>query len=264
MRNKGWNPVRQLSFALFAMLGIVLFHFFVSTTYKATEQKLYTLSSELSPYYFLNAKTAAPNVFVTKNEIKDRKNIASMPKPNAFTFERISEEAIPGPAFMNVNYTTPIMPVLAPEEEEKVKEAVDATKKILQESEWKAVEKNYAEVLNTFEKMKLKSEYKFETDNVNWNKLETQLRLTYNQINWDNVNQKINTSLAQIKLDSLQQQITLNLNSLIDLEKVMKENNVNAIPDSDITIQLVQENQQKAKDQLQRIKTARVKKIIKL
>jgi beta-lactamase regulating signal transducer with metallopeptidase domain len=264
MRNKGWNPVRQLSFALFAMLGIVLFHFFVSTTYKATEQKLYTLSSELSPYYFLNAKTAAPNVFVTKNEIKDGKNIASMPKPNAFTFERISEEAIPGPAFMNVNYTTPIMPVLAPEEEEKVKEAVDATKKILQESEWKAVEKNYAEVLNTFEKMKLKSEYKFETDNVNWNKLETQLRLTYNQINWDNVNQKINTSLAQIKLDSLQQQITLNLNSLIDLEKVMKENNVNAIPDSDITIQLVQENQQKAKDQLQRIKTARVKKIIKL
>ena len=51
------------------------------------------------------------------------------------------EESI-APAFMNVNYTTPVMPELAPEEEIKVKEAVDATKKILQESEWKAFEKN--------------------------------------------------------------------------------------------------------------------------
>jgi hypothetical protein len=261
MRNKGWNPLRQLSFALFAIFGIVLFHFLVSTSYKGTEQKLYTLSSELSPYYFLNAKAADQNNFVAKNVIKDRKNIAAMQKT---TDEFITQDAIAAPAFMHVNYTTPIIPVLAPEEEEKVKEAVDATKKILQESEWKAVEKNYAEVLNTFEKMKLKSEYKFETDNVNWNKLENQLRLTYNQINWDNVDQKINTSLAQIKLDSLQQQLTINLNSLIDLEKVMKENNVIAIPDSDITIQLVQENQQKTKDQLQRIKSARVKKIIKL
>jgi hypothetical protein len=54
------------------------------------------------------------------------------------------------------------------------------------------------------------------------------------------------------------------LKTLINVEKAMKENNVDAIPDSDITLQLVQENQQKAKDQLAKIKAARVKKIVRL
>jgi len=157
------------------------------------------------------------------------------------------------------------MPELAPDEECKVKEAVDATKKILKESEWKAMEKNYADAFSTAEKSQLKSVYNSEiVDNVNWNKLEDQLRLSYSQINWDDVHQKINTSLVQIKLDSVQQQINFNLKTLINVEKAMKENNVDAIPDSDITLQLVQENQQKAKDQLAKIKAAKVKKIVRL
>ena len=114
-------------------------------------------------------------------------------------------------------------------------------------------------------KTQLKSEYDFEiVDKVNWNKLEDQLRLSYSQINWEDVNQKINTSLVQIKLDSIQQQINFNLKTLINVEKAMKENKVCAIPDTDITLQLVQENQQKAKDQLAIIKAARVKKIVRL
>lgn len=268
MRNKGWNPLRQVSFAALTMLGIVLFHFLVSTSYKeAPAQKLYTLSSELSPYYFMNGKAVLADKLVANNNYvaKDqKKNIVEISKNDVLVLEKITDNAIASPAFMHVNYTTPIIPELAPEQEQKVKEAVDATKKILQESEWKAVEKNYAEVLNTVEKMKMRSEYKYESDKVNWNKLEDQLRLAYTQINWENVDQKISTSLAQIKLDSIQQQLTLNLKGLIDLEKVMKENKVNAIPDSDITLQLVVENQQKAKDQIEKFKSARVKKIVRL
>jgi len=127
------------------------------------------------------------------------------------------------------------------------------------------MEKNYADAFSAAEKIQLKSEYNFEiADKVNWNKLEDQLRLSYSQINWEDVNQKLNTSLFQIKLDSLQQQINCNLKMLIDVEKTMKENNVSAIPDSDITLQLVQENQQKAKDQLEKIKAVRIKKIVRL
>ena len=84
------------------------------------------------------------------------------------------------------------------------------------------------------------------------------------KINWEDVHQKINTSLVQIKLDSVQQEINFNLKTLIDVEKAMKKNNVDAIPDSDITLQLVLENQQKAKDQLAKIKAARIKKIVRL
>ena len=90
------------------------------------------------------------------------------------------------------------------------------------------------------------------------------MRLSYEQINWDDVNQKINNSLAQIKLDSLQQQINFSLKTLINVEKALKENNINAIPDTDITLQVIIENQQKAKDQLQKLKAAQVKKIVRL
>jgi hypothetical protein len=98
------------------------------------------------------------------------------------------------------------------------------------------MEKNYADAFSAAEKSQLKSEYDFEiVDKVNWNKLEDQLRLSYSQINWEDVHQKINTSLVQIKLDSVQQQINFNLKTLINVENAMKENNVDAIPDSDIT-----------------------------
>ncbi len=268
MRNKGWNPLRQLSFALFTMLGIVSFHFLVSVNYNGTEKKLYALTGELSPYYFLNGKAIlANNNLVAKNfpSREQKKNMVEMPGPgDELVFDRTTEDAIVPPAFMHVNFTTPVIPELAPEEEKKVKVAIDATKKILQETEWKAVEKNYAEVLNTAEKFKLKSTYKYETDNVNWNKLENQLRLAYAQINWDNVNDKINTSLAQIKLDSIQTHLSLNLKALIDLEKVMKENNITGIPDTEICIQTVKENQQKAREQLNILKSARTKKIVRL
>lgn len=264
MRNKGWNPVRQLSIAFLTMLGVTLLHLYVSTKEQKPRESFYTLSNELSPYYFLNGKNVPVNKLVAKvakaNPAK-KKNSIMNPLKDGFV-ENYSAAIDPG--FMNVGFSTPVIPELAPEEESKVKEAVDATKKILQETEWKAFEKNYAEVFNSAEKTKLKSEYIYEVDKVNWNKLEDQLRLSYSQINWDNVNEKINTSLAQIKLDSIQHQVNVSLKTFINLEKALKENNVNAIPDTDITLQIVQENQQKAREQLQIIKAAKVKKIVRL
>lgn len=264
MRNKGWNPVRQFSLALLTMLGVTLLHFLVSTNEQKPRQGFYTLSSELSPYYFLNGKNVPVDNLVAKaSRVNPAKKNNSVMNPLQDVFvENDSEEMTPG--YMNVGFTTPIIPELAPEEENKVKEAVDATKRILQENEWKAFEKNYAEVFNSSEKTKLKSEYLYEVDKVNWNRLEDKLRISYGQINWDNVNEKINTSLAQIKLDSIQQQLHISLKTLINVEKALKENNVNAIPDTDITLQIVCENQQKAREQLQIIKAAKVKKIVRL
>jgi len=264
MRNKGWNPVRQLSIAFLTMLGITLLHFFVSTEEQKPKHSFYALSNELSPYYFLNGKNVPVNNLVAKvYKVKPAiKKSTVIPAPENILADNSSESIDPG--FMNVSFTTPLIPELAPDEENKVKEAVDATKRILQDKEWKAVEKNYAEVFNAAEKTKLKSEYDYEVDKVNWNKLEDQLRLSYSQINWDNVNEKINTSLAQIKLDSIQYQLNFSLKTLIEVEKAMKENKICAIPDTDITLHLVQQNQQKARDQLQTIKAAKVKKIIRL
>jgi beta-lactamase regulating signal transducer with metallopeptidase domain len=268
MRNKGWNPARQLSIAFLTMLGIALLNFFVSVNKQEPKQGFYTLSNELSPYYFLNGKKVASNNFIAKTSTAKnslKKNTGVKDLEDLFSPENLVTDESIAPQFMSVGYSAPIVPELAPDEECKVKEAVDATKKILQESEWKAMEKNYADAFSAAEKSQLKSEYDSEiADKVNWNKLEDQLRLSYSQINWDDVHQKLNTSLFQIKLDSVQQQINFNLKTLVSVEKALKANNVTAIPDSDITLQLVQENQQKAKDQLAIIKSAKVKKIVRL
>src|SRR6187401_1485833 len=268
MRNKGWNPARQLSIAFLTMLGITLLNFFVAVNKQEPKQGFYTLSNELSPYYFLNGKkTVANNLLAKASTAKNslKKSAGVKNTEDVFSPENLVADESIAPQFMSVGYSVPVMPELAPDEECKVKEAVDATKKILQESEWKTMEKNYADAFNAAEKSQLKSEYKAEiTDKVNWDKLEDQLRLSYSQINWDDVHQKLNTSLFQIKLDSVQQQINFNLKTLVSVEKALKANNVTAIPDSDITLQLVQENQQKAKDQLAIIKSAKVKKIVRL
>ncbi|HEX6845768.1 MAG TPA: M56 family metallopeptidase [Chitinophagaceae bacterium] len=266
MRNKGWNPARQFSVALLTMLGITFLHFFVAVNEQEPRQGSYTLSNELSPYYFLNGKKVAPDNFIANaTDLRPalKKKAAASRVEDIFQEETSFAEETVVPQF--INYTTPVIPELAPEEECKVKEAVDATKKILQESEWKMMERAYADAFSAAEKNQLKSEYNFElVDKVNWNKLEDQLRLSYSQINWDDVNQKLNTSLVQIKLDSIQQQLNLNLKTLITVEKAMKENKVCAIPDTDITLQVVQENQKKAKEQLAILKAARVKKIVRL
>jgi bla regulator protein BlaR1 len=265
MRKKGWNPLRQLAFATLTILGITLLHFFVAVNEPGKKQGFYSLTSELSPYYFLNGKEVPANKLLAKVAVDKpvRENALSTTKEEQFFEENFDAGTAMVPSF--INYTTSVIPELAPEEETKVKEAVDATKKILQEHEWKAIEKAYADAFTSYEKSQLKTDYiKTETDKVDWNKLEDKLRLSYQQINWDNVNAKLNTSLAQIKLDSIQFELNVNLKNLVNLEKLMIEHNVTSIPDSEICLLTVKQNQQKTKDNLEKVKAARVKKIIRL
>ena len=266
MRKKGWNPLRQLAFAMLTILGITLLHFFVAVNEPGKKQGFYSLTSELSPYYFLNGKEVpVSNLLAKVSAQKPAKKNAPLPPLDEEQFFEENFEAGPAMVPSFINYTTPVIPELAPEEESKVKEAVDATRKILQEQEWKAIEKAYVDAFTSYEKSQLKTDYvPTETSKVDWNKLEDQLRLSYQQINWENVNAKLNTSLAQIKLDSLQFQLNANLKNLVNLEKLMIENNVTAIPDSEICLLTVKENQQKTRDQLQKVKAARVKTIIRL
>lgn len=268
MRNKGWNPVRQFSFAAITMLGVVLLHFFVSVNNSASEQRFYTLSNESSPYYLLNSKKApADNLIANALPVRStatRKNNSLNSAQDDFYSDYSADDALAN-GFTHAGLTTPVLPELTPEEETKVKEAVNASKKILEEDQWKTLEKAYADAFTSTEKTKLKSEYTEEVNKkVDWNKIEDQLRLSYEKINWENVNEKLNNSLAQIKLDSIQQQLTVSLKTLVNLEKMMKENDVTAIPDTEISLQAVKENQQKAKAQLTKLRAARTKKIIRL
>lgn len=269
MKNKGWNPLRQISFALLTMLGVVLLHAFISI--KNNNEHFYGLSNEASPYYFLNGKkqvSKKPAIAEAKSVHENLAEKKSNPSEPEFEFTSYySPEKIADPSFMNVSSFTPVIPELAPEVESQVKDVVDATRKIYRESEWKALEKSYADVLTSYEKNKVRSEFIEEankTDKVDWKQLEDKLKLSYEQINWDKVGEQITSSLTQMKMDSIQCQLNINLKNLYDLEKLLKENNVTLIPDSEISLESIQENQQKAKEQLLKLRATRTKKIVKI
>ena len=67
-----------------------------------------------------------------------------------------------------------------------------------------------------------------------------------------------------MKMDSIQCQLIINLKNLYDLEKLLKENNVTLIPDSEVSLEAIQENQQKAREQLLKLKATRTKKVVKI
>ncbi len=263
------NPYsfRQLAFSLATMFSIIVINIFLSVGSQQRTTHIFTFNNEINPYYYFNSKnnqksnTNNPGLFAAtdnKKKSKDGNAISTLNNKQDFQNE------VTAPAIYNVGFTTPVIPELPINEEEKVKQTLDATKKILEEKEWKELEKSYAEVFNSAEKTNLKNEYRKELNNVDWKNLENQLRLSYNNINWDKVNNQLINSLAQIKMDSINHVVDLTLGNLGKLETWMKENKTNSIPDTDITLQQVKDNEQKIKAQLEKIKKTRNRKIVRI
>src|SRR5688572_12871538 len=108
MRNKGWNPARQLSIAFLTMLGIALLNFFVSVNKQDPKQSFYTLSSDLSPYYFLNGKKTASNNFIAQASTAKKslkKNTSVKDVEDIFTPENLVADESIAPQFINVGYS---------------------------------------------------------------------------------------------------------------------------------------------------------------
>jgi hypothetical protein len=155
-------------------------------------------------------------------------------------------------------------PKLKKYQEEQVRGTVQATKKILEEGQWKEVEKKVADALTENEKECLKQKYYVDLSKVNWQKLEDKLRLSYNNINWDKVNAQLNTAITTIKLDSLAEVYNIALDDLNKAEEWMTQNKAVAIPDTDLQLSDIKVHQQQVKKQLETIKAIKERKIIHL
>ncbi|HLF44983.1 MAG TPA: M56 family metallopeptidase [Chitinophagaceae bacterium] len=260
---------RQLSGSLFTILFIIMMNVFFFANSNPERFSHLAFNSEVNPYYFLNSRTSEParvqTEMISEKKLNREKNISSefaginLPgKPD------IPEEKDALPFYHTVTHITPVLPELTREDELKLKETIGTTKKILEEKEWREIEKSSAEVFNSVEKERLKQVYQEEVNNIDWKKLEDQLRLSYEIINWNKVNDQLSASLAQIKLDSIQQQLTVAIDHLVKLEVWMQENKTTSIPDSDVSLKSIFENKLKAKAQLEKIKTARIKKVVKI
>jgi len=269
IHNKSTSKLRQAIVSLFTLLGIACMNIFLSLNSTKENNSFISLRSEINPYYFYNSKKStseqnAPKLFALTNSKPVNLNTTTS-SPTLGIPDKTDIVAIAKPEdFKLINYTTPVIPELAKEEEMKLKETLGATKRILEEKEWKEIEKSYAEVYNSAEKAKLKDDYQKEVNKIDWNKLEDKLRISYNNIDWPRVNEQVNTSLNEICLDSLQNEVKIVFNSLTSLENWMQKNKTTTIPDTDVTLDVIKSNQEKAKIQLEKIKAIRDKKIISL
>ena len=158
----------------------------------------------------------------------------------------------------------PSIPQLTQYEEQQVKGAISASKKVVEEGQWRKMEKDIAEVLTQQQKEQLKSVYKQEMNKVDWEKWENKLRLAYDQVNWEKVNLQLDLAVQNIHLDSLNHAYSIALSNLTVLQNELKELDISCIPDTDISIKSLDARKKEVQKAINVIKAVRNRKIVHL
>jgi bla regulator protein BlaR1 len=179
-------------------------------------------------------------------------------------FESNLPPPIPDAGVYHIAYT-PVKEVhLKKYEEAQVKAAMDASKKVLENKEWKALEKNIADVFTENEKQELKITYQKELDKMDWDKWENKLRIAYDKVDWNRVNEQLIKEVNNIRIDSLQKVYTDVICKLDLTHRELSQNNLPGIPDTDITLKTIDETKQRVQKTLNRLKSVRGRKIVHL
>lgn len=168
------------------------------------------------------------------------------------------------PDVINVNYETEPVVELPEEEEAMVKKAVESSRKVLESSQWKAVEKSLAEVFSKREKDELKKALNNEINKFDWAQWENKLRLAYEKVNWEKVNIQLNDAINKLRTDSLVKVYNDAMVSLRVAQKELSGLSLNGIPDSDVTLKSLADKQRQLQKEINRLKSARNKKIVHL
>ena len=167
--------------------------------------------------------------------------------------------------FLPVNFDV-VDGQLTKEEKENVKEAVETTRKVVSELQWKEIEASLAEVMNQKERALAKQEYKQQVDAVNWHNIEQNLKANYDKLDWELINKNLSQAMAQVQLDSLQKVYTM---ALAELEKVEKElkskGKVSCTPIPDGSVDEINVAKETLRKNIEAIKVAgRPKKVVRL
>jgi hypothetical protein len=190
--------------------------------------------------------------------------------PQTSASEKVSEQVdvslkpINNSPFINVNFLENIVPQLDQEQEEQVKEALIASKKVMTEDQWKVVENSIADAMTLEEKEQLKTEYKKAMSELDWEKMEERLKIAYDKIDWNQINIQLNKALVEIKMDSLQHVYTSAIAELSSLEKELKQTKQCGVPDSHITLKSVAEHRKEMQKAINTLKSVRNRKIVHL
>jgi beta-lactamase regulating signal transducer with metallopeptidase domain len=208
-----------------------------------TYASLNTPFNFFTPGFSESAEKKDPGEPMKPEIARSNLKIVSQPEIAGKVINSLSSPPSP-PGFINVNYE-PVEDIqLKKYEEAQVKAAMDASKKVLENEEWKTVEKNIADVFSQKEKEELKATYRNELNKFDWSKWENKLRLAYDKVDWNNVNEQLNKALNNIRIDSLQKVYNDAICKLDVTRQELSRNNLPGIPDTDITLKTIDETKQ--------------------
>jgi bla regulator protein blaR1 len=154
---------------------------------------------------------------------------------------------------------------LSNEQKDQVNSTVKATKKILQNLQWKEIETEIGEVMTAGEKAVAKQEFSDEIEKINWENIEKNLKAQYEKLDWERINENLSSAISQIEIDK----IYSNYNSiLIQLEKteneILKRSSVTENPLPDASVSELRRMKEDVKNRISIIQSYRERKIIKL
>ena len=112
--------------------------------------------------------------------------------------------------------------------------------------------------------MQLKVELSKQINKIDLSKLEKDLKVAYDYIDWDRVNTQLNTAVSRIALDSLQRVYSKALSDLTILESQLNQNCQQSIPDTDITIEAIEQKKTDVQRSLKKLNAIRTKKVVHL
>ena len=231
---------------------------------KTTAIKTQALAQSPEPQKIDDGKYTAALIEQPRQSIQ---NLPTKSKTPAKQFPVVREERKPfieQPGIINADYQ-PVQEVLLDKfEEVQVKQAMEASKKVLENEQWKNVEKNLADVFNQEEKEELRTAWKTELNKFDWKKWEDKLRLAYNQVDWEKVNVQLNDAISKMQVDSLVRVYSNTIAMLSNVKKELNSECLNGIPDTDITLKELADKQRQMQKAIINLKATRIKKIVHL
>jgi beta-lactamase regulating signal transducer with metallopeptidase domain len=269
IRKKPVLSFHRLAGLFAGLLCVIVLNVLLIVSKPSTTNRHSSFTHLSAPFLYLTGDKEAPAGVFAKNETSStpiKSTSTASPVHSTLTTQPVNEEInATTPLYMYVKYEHPAeIPTLRKDQETQVKEAMNLSKRVIQEAEWKELEKNIADALTSGEKAKIKSAYEEEFSKMNWQQWENKLRLSYDEVDWNRINDQLGRAVLDIKIDSLQKVYSNVVIDLHNLHRQLKEQKVNGIPDTDITPQAIEKKIELAQRMVNKLKAARNKKIIHL
>jgi bla regulator protein blaR1 len=149
-------------------------------------------------------------------------------------------------------------------QEVQVERVMEASRKVLENVQWKVVERSIADVFTLKEKEALKVTYEKELGKFDWNKWETQLKLAYDKIDWEKINTQLTLAVDQVRMDSIQMVYNKAIAKIDGISKELCLKDMKGVPDTDITLKELDRKKAEVQRALNQLKAVRSKKIVHL